>query len=427
MSSSRAIRVLLPLGIVLVALVVTVILIRLRPEPPKRPASFRRPVIQVQRVTAETAAVHVRGFGTVRAKRAIEIVPQVSGQVVEKSADFESGAFFGAGDLLLKIDDTDYALAAERTEAEVARARYNLALAEEEAEVARREWEQLRRQGRSDDLYPDEPNPLVFREPQLELARAELGAAEASLRQARVNLARCTIAAPFDGRVMRADVDAGQYVRAGSSLGAIYSTDVAEITVSIPDADLAWIRVPQSRDDQTEGQPVDIRADFSGAIHHWEGHAVRLGGAIDQQSRQVPVVIEVTDPYRRKGDRPPLVEGMFVEAIFTTPPPDGAVTIPRTALRPGNHVWVVTPEQRIEIRSVTVARAGVNAAVITAGLSPGDDICVSNLQYVTDGMEVRVPTRAAVADGATDDDTTAKDATAKDATADGNAAAAGGH
>ena len=52
MSSSRAIRVLLPLGIVLVALVVTVMLIRLRPEPPKRPASFRRPVIQVQRVAA---------------------------------------------------------------------------------------------------------------------------------------------------------------------------------------------------------------------------------------------------------------------------------------------------------------------------------------------------------------------------------------
>ena len=276
MSSSRAKRVLLPLGIVLVALVVTVMLIRLRPEPPKRPASFRRPVIQVQRVASETAAVHVRGFGTVRAKRAIEIVPQVSGQVVEKSAAFEPGAFFRAGDLLLKIDDTDYALAAERTEAEVARARYNLALAEEEAEVARREWEQLRRQGRSDDLYPDEPNPLVLREPQLELARAEVGAAEASLRQARVNLARCTITAPFDGRVMRADVDAGQYVRAGSSLGAIYSTDVAEITVSLPDRDLAWVRVPQMRDDPVTGSQATVVGEFAGRKHTWIGRAVRV-------------------------------------------------------------------------------------------------------------------------------------------------------
>lgn len=402
MSRSRVRSVLLPLAIVLVAVAVTFLLIRLRPQPPKRPAAVRRPVIEVQQITHETAPIRVRGFGTVRAKRSVEIVPQVSGQIVRKSEAFEPGAFFRSGSLLLMIDDTDYALAAERAAAEVARARYNLATAEEEAEAARREWEQLQREDRSADLYPEAPNPLVFREPQLALARAELKAAEASLSQARVNLARCTLTAPFDGRVMRADVDVGQYVRAGTVVGAIYATDAAEITVSIPDADLAWISVPQSPEDGGAGQPVDIRAEFSGAIHHWAGQAVRLGGAIDQQSRQVPVVIEVTEPYRRVGDRPPLVEGMFVEAVFTTPPPAGAVTIPRTALRPGDQVWVVTADQRIEIRPVTVARAGVAAAVITAGLKPGETICVSNLQYVTDGMAVRVAGTSALPDGGTD-------------------------
>jgi RND family efflux transporter MFP subunit len=289
----------------------------------------------------------------------------------------------------LRIDDTDYVLAVERAAADVARARYNLATAEEEAEVARREWEQIQ-SGRAPVDTATTPSPLVFREPQLALARAELAAAEATLRQARVNLDRCSLRAPFAGRTLQAAVDRGQYVRAGSPVGAIYATDVAEITISIADADLAWIPVPRGPDDPRSRAPVEVRAEFAGAVHAWPGHAVRLGGAIDRQSRLVPVVIEVADPYRASGERPPLVEGMFVEVVFSGDAPAGAVKIPRVALRPDSRVWIVTDDETIEIRTVTVARAGVNEAIITAGLAPGDRICTSNLQYVTDGMEVRV-------------------------------------
>jgi multidrug efflux pump subunit AcrA (membrane-fusion protein) len=81
---------------------------------------------------------------------------------------------------------------------------------------------------------------------------------------------------------------------------------------------------------------------------------------------------------------------MFVEVEFTAPPPANAVVVPRSALRPGDQVWVVDTEGRLRIRDVTVARAGVEQAVISSGLAVGERICTSNLQYVTDGMPVRV-------------------------------------
>jgi RND family efflux transporter MFP subunit len=294
-------------------------------------------------------------------------------------------------------------LAVQRAEAEVAQARYSLATAEEEAAVARREWEQIRRGPGGDDA--EEPNPLVFREPQLALARANLAAAEAALAQARLNLDRCRLRAPFAGRTRESAVDAGQFVRAGTPVGAIYATDVAEITVSIPDADLAWIPVPRGPDDPRPGAPVTVRAEFAGDRHRWAGRAVRLGGAVDRQSRLVPVVVEVVDPYRSEGDRPPLVEGMFVEVIFAEPAPEGAVAIPRAGLRPGGKAWLVDADGILSIREIRVARAGVEQAVVTGGLNPGDRICISNLQYVTDGMQVRVAGRAAAAPAPADGDT----------------------
>jgi len=212
--------------------------------------------------------------------------------------------------------------------------------------------------------------------------------AAAAVAQAQVNLDRCTISAPFDGRVLTADVDAGQYLRAGTAIGAVYATDIAEVTVTVPDDDVAWITV--GYDGNGDGIPVEVSARFAGDLHHWTGHAVRLGGAVDARSRMVPVVVEIPEPYRHEGGRPALIEGMFVEVSFSTQPQAGSVVLPRSALRPGDVVWVVGPGGKLDIRQVTVSRAGVSQAVVSAGLAPGDRVCTSNLQYVTQGMVVRV-------------------------------------
>ena len=384
---SRIFRILLPVGIVLLAVAVTVVMIKTKPQARRQKPPAPQPRVTVYTIGQETEPVKIKGFGSVKAKRSVNITPRVSGEVVEKSADCEPGGYFIAGQLLLKIDDTDYLLAVARAEADVAQAEVNLARAEEEAQVARREWAEIGSRGLAGSGEETEPSPLVLHEPQLKLAQAGLEAARAALRQARVNLERCSIIAPFAGRVLDVDIDVGQYLRAGNPIGTIYATDIAEITVPVPDDDLAWIRLDQAG--SGAGQ-VQITADFAGAHHVWTGRAVRLGGAVDARSRLVPVVVEVDNPYQEDGTRPPLVEGMFVEVTFPGTPPAGAVVIPRSALRPDNRVWVVAPGDTLRIREVTVAQAGIDEALVTDGLMPGELVCTSNLQYVTDGMAVRV-------------------------------------
>lgn len=378
MSSSRNRRIVLPIAIFVLAVIATVVLIKIRPHPQRQQPASPRPVVVAHTIDDEPGEIRVRAYGTVRAKCTVNLIPQVSGEILEKSPLFEAGAVFEAGDVLLRMDDTDYALAAAQAEANVAQAEFNLAQAEEEAQVARDAWE---RTGEG------EPTPLVLHEPQLKLARASLASAEAALRQAKLNLSRCTLTAPFDGAVISADADQGQYLRAGTAIGVIIATDIAEITVPVPDDDLAWIEVGGTGDSATE---VTVMAEFAGGTYEWPGRAVRLGGAVDERSRLVPVVVEVDHPYTPTDGRPALIEGMFVDVAFDTPAAGGAVVIPRAGLRPGNQVWVITADRTLEIRKVDVARAGVHEAVINSGLQPGERICVSNLQTATDGLPVRI-------------------------------------
>ncbi len=403
MSAKTLRNLLFAAGILVAGALVAFVFVKTGQRPERHTPPPARPTVAVFTVGPDAQPVRVVGFGSVKAKTSVGLVPQVSGRVVSRSPQLEPGAYITAGEVLLEIEDTDYALAMEQARSNVARMEYNLAQSEEEAQVARREWDRVGASGFGGEEGA-EPTPLVLHEPQLKLARANLDAARAALRQAEVNLERCTISAPFDGRVLQTDVDEGQFLAAGQPVGTVYATDVAEVTVPVADADLAWITVGYRGEG---GVPVEVSADYAGARHHWAGTAVRLGGAVDARSRMVPVVIEIPAPYEREGNRPALIEGMFVEVAFTAPPPPGAVVIPRTALRPGDQVWIVDDEDLLRLRDVQVARAGIEQAVIAEGLAVGERVCTSNLQYITDGMAVRVagtPAPAPSAPGTADED-----------------------
>ncbi|MFH2052972.1 MAG: efflux RND transporter periplasmic adaptor subunit [bacterium] len=386
MSSNAMRRVFLPLIILLASVAVFVGMIKMRPQPEKRRPEVPRPLVETVTLGHESEPIMIHEFGTLKAKRAITLVPQVGGEVVGKSPSFEPGARCAAGEVLLEIDDTDYVLAHEQARANLAQAEFELARAEEEARIARKEWERLQ----ADDPGTPEPTPLVLHEPQLRLAAAAVASARAALVQARTNLDRCLVRAPFDGRIVTADVDQGQYLRPGTAVGSLHALATAEVTVQVADDDLAWISLAESGCPAGPNTTVDVLADFAGSVHRWEGRAVRLGGAVDPRSRLVPVVVEIDDPFTMQEGRPPLMDGMFVEIVFRAEAPEGAVVIPRAALRPGDQVWVVSPEQTLSIRTVEVARAGVHTAVVTSGLAPGDVVCTSNLQIVTEGLPVRM-------------------------------------
>ena len=345
------------------------------------------PLVKVQPIHQQDIQMVVQGYGTVQPKVQAEVVPQVSGKVVAINPNFKNGGFVGAEETLITIDPRDYELAVQRADAEVARAEVELDIERAEAEVSRQEWEQL-------NPGKEPPSPLIVREPQIRQAQTGLEAAKAQLATAELNLERTMVSLPFDGRVVSEAVDLGQYVTAGQSIGKIYSIEAVEIEVPLEDRELEWFDIPvnpvslNGSSTVKTGSKVEVRSQFAGGNHTWQGCVVRTTGEIDKTSRLVSVVVEVPEPFKGANGRPPLVPGMFVELLIKGKTLEKAIPVPRDAIHEGNKVWVFE-NGRLHIQQLDIVRADQDFVYTISGLDDGAMIVLSSLDTVTEGMKVR--------------------------------------
>ncbi|MGD9365372.1 MAG: efflux RND transporter periplasmic adaptor subunit [Desulfobacteraceae bacterium] len=336
------------------------------------------PLVRVVDVAFASRTVGVSGHGTVLPLREISLVPQVAGKVVEMSPALVDGGAFKKGAVLLRIDPQDYEIAVTLAQARLKDAESKFVQTREESAAAREEWTELH--------GSNAPPPLVAKEPQLAAASAQLDASRAELIKAELQLDRTRIRAPFDGRVAEKEVDLGQYVTTGQKLAVLYATQAAEIVVPLPTEDLAWFHVPGFTDGNGRGADAVVEVQVAGEIRQWSGHVVRSEGKLDQRTRMVNVVVRIENPY---ATRPPLAVGLFAKVTIQGRTLDQAALIPRAALRDNDQVWVVDQKGRLTFRTVEVARLGFDGAIVRHGLKPGEQIVVSTLKGVSDGMRVR--------------------------------------
>lgn len=354
------------------------------PEAP--PREVEPPLVRVVPARLETMRLIVQAEGTVAPRTESQLVAEVSGRVVEVSPSLAAGGFFEADDVLLRIERREYELAITRARAAIEQAKLRLTTERETATVARREWEELGK---------GEPSPLLFREPQIAEVQASLAAAEAGLRQAQYDLERTVILAPFAGRVRSKQVDVGQYVQRGMAVATLYSVDVAEVRLPIPNAELEYCNLPLAYRDGTataDGPAVRLTARFAGRDHVWRGRIVRTEGEIDARTRMVNAIAQVADPYARGSStgRPPLAVGMFVQAEIDGRVVRDVVALPRTALRSDSTVFVIDSADRLRFREVDVLRRQRERVLVRAGLEDGERVCVSTLETAVNGMQVQV-------------------------------------
>ncbi len=363
-------------------------LLRSAPEPARKAPRPNVPTVEVVEVRPTDYRVSVPSRGTVSPRTQSTLIPEVSGRIVEVAPAFRPGGFFEAGDLLLRVEDTDYRHAKVIARAELAQARLNLREEEAQAAQARQDWEKLGIGGA--------PGELTLRQPQLENRRAEVAAAQARLEQAETQLGRTRIRAPYAGRVLEKKVDVGQYVAPGNVLATLYAVDYVEIRLPLNDRQAAFVDLPESyrgEPGQRPGPAVEILAE--GAV--WPGRVVRSEGAVDLASRQLYVVAQVDDPYARRADGgPPLKVGQFVEARIQGRVLAGVYVLPRGLFQGRDRVFVITPETRVQRRRVEVVWQDQDDLIVAAGLAPGERLASVPLPFVADGAAVKL----AGADGA---------------------------
>ena len=379
----KIVQLLLTLLIIAIGALGMIKLTESKPQIKKKTPPVPLPVVRTVVIATGPQAIVVQGEGTVSPVQEMVLVPQVDGKIVYISPSLMNGGAFKKGETLLRIEPEDYRLAVTLAEAKVKSAQSLLRLAEEEAAAAKEEWYQLYL---DDKNRGEKPPPLVLKEPQLAAAKAKLAADKADLRNAALDLERTELNAPFSGRVEAESVDLGQYVRPGEKLASLFSTDAAEVVVPLENESLLWFHVPGFTPGTGPGADVKIMARIAGRDCVWAGRVVRSEGKIDQRTRMIRVVVRVDKPYEKK---PPLAIGLFVRVEIQGRTLPDLAEIPRSALRQGDLVWVVTKDGRLRFRKVEVARIARETVQIQGGLKDGERVVVSSLKAVTDGMLVR--------------------------------------
>ncbi|MDQ7077231.1 MAG: efflux RND transporter periplasmic adaptor subunit [Robiginitomaculum sp.] len=378
----RSIVFALPVLVIIGGVAGVMIMGALNPKPEKKAEELKPAPVLVTSPRLETVHLAVNTQGEVRPQTEIDIVPQISGEIVYVAPGFIDGGFFKKGDVLVRIEPADYKLRVIQAEAQVAQAEQRLAREQAESEIAKHDWA---------ELGEGEASPLTLRLPQMAEAQAALDSANARLADAKLQLSRTVIHAPFTGRVRVRNADFGQYVTVGTRLGRIFATQVVEIRLPLTDTELSQLDLPLAFIESANmpGPKVDLSAVVAGKKRHWTGRITRTDSAIDPRTRVLFAFVEVDDPYGAGADDGmPLAVGLFVDAHVEGRAIPNALVVPRTALRGDNTVYLAKDDNTLSMRTVTVVSSNRNEAILIAGIGPDDRVITSPVRAAAEGLKI---------------------------------------
>jgi RND family efflux transporter MFP subunit len=386
---ARIIAIAAPIAIIAVLGVGGVaVLSALKPEPEKAEEARIGLNVFAEKVRKGDLQITVEAQGEVRPRREIIVAPQISGRISYVSPDFIDGGFIKQGQLLVRVEAADYELAVVRARSGVASAEQGLTREIAEAELAQQDIE---------DLGITNVSPLARREPQLAQARAALDAAKAQLKDAELALERTAVYAPFSGRVWERDVDIGQVVATGQSLGRIFANDVVEVSLPLDDEEMGRLGLPLAfaASETQPGPKVDFSAVVGGVERHWTGEVVRTAAAVNSQTRQINVIAELKDPYGKGADNgAPMAPGLFVNAVIEGKTIPDVLIAPRAALRGDDRIFIGNADEgTLSIRTVDLIYSDTHGAYVRSGIEPGEFAITSPIQAAFDGMNVTVMER----------------------------------
>jgi RND family efflux transporter MFP subunit len=366
-------KIIAPIIIFFAAIFGVVILFLLRPEPKEVP--LERPVDKVEVITVqpETIRLKVKSQGTLLPKVESQLAVEVSGRIIEMSPNFRAGNRVTNGDVLFRIDSSDYEAGAAARAADLATAKLSLAQEQALAEQAAADWEALGDGNASD---------LTLRKPQLAQAQALIASAEAALKRAERDLERTSIKAPFDGLILSKSVDLGQYVMANPAnpVANIYSTDAAEVRLPLTLREASFLIDPSEHESR-----VRLHSEGPNSQREWAAKLVRFEATVDPTSRLIYAVAEIESPFEAG-----LRRGMFLEAEIEGKPIENVFVLPRYALRGSESIYIVTPENTLVTRPVEIARSNTEQVILSGGLKPGEQVATSPIAYFVENMPVEV-------------------------------------
>ncbi len=347
---------------------------------PKKGIELPKPTpVFYEVVTKKNITLKIFTNGEVKPLNEINLISQVSGQIVEAADEFVEGGIIKAGSPLVWIDDRDYKLAVISAESRVAQASKLLEREIAESELAKNDWE---------ELGIGEASPLTLRIPQLKEAEAAEKAALADLEKAKLNLERTIVKLPFQGIIREKKTGVGQFVGAGSILATAFSTEEVLIALPLTDTELSYLGLPLAYEEEKPftGPKVKFLSSVSNKTFEWQGRIVRTAGSIDPPTRLVYVYAEVINPYQQS---PPLAIGMFVDAIIEGKTIKDGFLVPNSAINNNSNIYAIDKNDNLEIREIEVLGTENDYVIIKGEINEGERVVVSPLNNAKIGMGLK--------------------------------------
>lgn len=332
-------------------------------------AEVVRPVKVVEIVQANTGR-QLSYSGSVRARTEMNLGFRVGGKIVERAVNV--GDRVKAGDLIARIDATDYELAARSAAA-------NLDAAERQVETARLvrdRAEQLLARKFASQAQSDQA-VLSYNQ-----AVATRDAAKSSLSQAKNQVVYTHLLADRSGIVTTINADVGQVVGSGTPVATVAVEGEKEVQVAVPETEIASFRA---------GLPVKVGV-WSDAGLSLDGMVREVAGSADQQSRTFSVRVSLPDDAR-------VLLGMTATVEVAAGGSAAYVSVPLSALAEKDGypiVWVVDRDtELVRSRPVTLADFTGDGVRVIRGLDVGDLVVAAGTQFMVDNLKVTISNETA--------------------------------
>jgi multidrug efflux system membrane fusion protein len=345
------------------------------------------PVVSA-RAEIKAMPVTIDAVGSAEAISTVDIRPQITGQL--QQVLFEAGQDVRKGQPLFVIDRRP--LESSLTQAEAIASKDEAQL--KNAAAQRQRAEDLLTRG---ILARSDYDTNVAAAAALE---ATLAADRAQVEQARLNLQYAQIVSPLDGRTGALNTHVGDLVRTNDALPMVTINQVTPIyvTFSVPARFLNDIRkagsmLPVTATNQKAGvQAAQPSSKMPSTPLNAKGIVTFVDNAVDPTTATIKLKASFPNLDRE------LWPGLFVQVSLQLALQPHAVVVPSVALQTsqqGQYIYVVKPDQTVEMRPVTIDRQQGDETVIANGLEGGEEIVTQGQLRLTPGARVTTGARQA--------------------------------
>lgn len=334
------------------------------------------PAVVVQPVVDAPIEPPAENIGRVEALEAVDVRARVSGFIEE--IGFRPGAAVKEGDVLFIIEPAGYQAAVATAKAQVARAE---AARQQATDNRNRNAELVRRSAVAQAAYDESQTAL-------NIATADLAAAQAGLAKAELDLSYTRIVAPISGRIGQPLFTKGNFV--GPDVGAIarlVQVDPVRVVFSVTEGEITTFRQREAAEMQSKVDAIKLNLRLpNGSVYKPEGTLEFLAPEVD--SRTGTAAVGVIFP----NSEGLLMPGQFVKLIVGSVQQATGPSVPQTAVmqdRDGRFVYVMDENKIVRQRRINTGAKVGDLWAVRQGVSSGEKVVVQGTQRLSDGIAVQ--------------------------------------